>query len=172
MNSRKLVGTTERTVIVKVELGDASFLLELMRSPGFIKYIGDRDVSDLQQAEQYVQEYYLDVYQERGYGYYLVQDLAGQSMGVAGFLKKPYLQYEDFGFAFLPEFCSQGLAGEASRVLLDHARDHLHIKILDAITLPENEPSRGLLEKLGFVDIGTVCVPDDPKLLCLYRWQA
>lgn len=172
MSKRKIIGSTDRTVIVEIELDDAAFFFELMRSPGFIKYIGDRKLVDLQQAEQHVQEYFLDFYQKRGFGHYLVQNLAGQSMGAVGFLKKSYLQYEDFGFAFLPEFCGQGLAGEASRFLLNYAGARLGLKVLDAITVPDNQASRGLLEKLGFIDIGTVCVPDDPEQLCLYRWNA
>lgn len=172
MSTRKVIGSTDRTVIVELELADAAFMFELMRSPAVIKYIGDRNLADLQQTEEFLQSYFLDAYEERGFSHYLVQNLAGQSMGTAGFMKKDYLQYEDFGFAFMPEFCSSGFAGEASRFLLDHAPANLGLKVLDAITLPENQPSRGLLEKLGFVDVGTVCVPDDPKSLCLYRWHA
>ena len=113
---------------------------------------------------------FLDHYETRGYSYYVVRLARGQEIGVCGFLKKPYLEHEDFGFAFLPAYQGQGYGFEAGRAILDFGIRQFGFSALDAVTVPDNEASIRLLEKLGFVYLGPVEEPDTKTQLCLYHW--
>ena len=167
-----VIAATERTTIRKISLADAPFMFDLMRTPGWIKYIGDRNLTSVAAVEGYIDKAFLKVYQEHGYGYYLVQNLAGDSIGVAGFLKKPYLDNEDYGFAFMPAYYHQGFAHEVSEALLEYGQKTFGFQILDAVTLPNNSASRKLLEKLGFIKSGMMVLPDEHQEILLYRWYA
>ena len=114
--------TTSRTQIDFITLDDADFFVELMNSPGWLAYIGDRHIDDAGSAEQAIRESYLRAYDNMGYGYYVIRDLAhSDPLGICGFLKRDALQHVDFGFAMLPQVQGQGLAYEACRAVLTSA---------------------------------------------------
>ena len=165
------IAATERTVIRKLVMEDAPFLYELMRSEGFLKYIGDRNIHSLADAEHYLQNSFFKVYGERGYGYYLVEDMLGERLGIAGFLKKPHLDNEDFGFAFLPSQVGKGYAYEASVALLDFGQDAFGFTVMDAETATDNDASIALLQKLGFQRLKVLAATEEHGESFLYRLQ-
>jgi RimJ/RimL family protein N-acetyltransferase len=171
-NAKQLIATTPRTRIGTIGLDDAAFILELLNSPGWLKYIGDRDVHDLATAKNYIQSAFLDIYEKFGFGYYVIRNEDDQRIGVAGFLKKPYLENADYGFAFLPAYFRQGYGVEVSRAVLAYGQHQFNLNVVDAVTLEENSASRRLLEKLDFDRVGNIKVPDDPAPVLLYRWSA
>lgn len=163
---------TERLILRRFTLRDAPFLLDLVNSPGWLEYIGDRGVHDVAGAEQYIQERILPSYQNEGYGAMLVIRKAdGITLGNVGVYSRPGLELPDFGFAFLLQFQGKGYAYEASVSMLAHARKAGHRELL-AITLPHNLPSLRLLRKLGFSEEGKIQMPNDPETLLLLRWKA
>jgi len=163
-----LIAQTERTEIATLRLEDAAFFLQLLNTPEWLRFIGDRKVHDRSQAETYLKNGFLKVQEERGFSYYLVRNLGGAPLGTCGFLKKPNLKNVDFGFAFLPEFHGRGYGFEAGRAVLDYGIHRFGFQELDAVTVPENAASIGLLEKLGFEREGSV--EDSDEELLLYRW--
>ena len=165
----ELICRTDHTGVHKITLADAPFFLELLNTPGWLQNIGDRGVHDLAEAEAYIQRAFIDLYEELGFGYYVIRDHTKTAIGVAGFLKKAYLENVDFGFAFIPKYFRQGYGLEVSKAMLGYADRLLELDVLDAVTLEENTASRGLLEKLGFIQIGNIEVPDDPAPVLLYR---
>ena len=74
----------------------------------------------------------------------------GKPIGICGLIKRDSLEDVDIGFAFLPEFRTNGYAFESASAVLEHGKTVLGLKRVVAITSPENEPSVKLLEKLGF----------------------
>ena len=167
-----MLGQTERTSIRHIELSDADFILRLVHSPGWIKYIGKRDLADVSAAETYIQEGFCDVRAENGFTYYLISDLQGVKLGVAGFLKKDFLDNPDFGFAFLPQFHGKGLAFESCHKILNYGLSEFSFSRLDAVTMHSNKSSVALLEKLGFVYIDDIYEPEKKECLRLYRLNA
>lgn len=151
-------------------LADAPFIQRLVQTPGWIKYIGQRDINDLATAEDYLKDGFLKVQNENGFGYYVVKNHLQESIGIAGFLKKQELENEDFGFAFLPEFHGQGYALEASQAILEYGCTQFNFTVLDAVTIRANISSQKLLLKLGFKNTGEVV--EDSEELMLFRWQA
>ncbi len=79
----------------------------------------------------------------------------GEFAGCCGM--KPYdaeqRQFE-IGFHFLPAFWGAGYASEAARAVIAYATETLGLRELYAGHHPENDASRTLLTRLGFVQIG------------------
>lgn len=142
---------TERLVLRKFGVADAAFMLKLMNDPSWLKYIGDRNVHSIAEAEQYLIHGALNSYEVNGFGFYIVllRDTL-EPIGTCGLAQRDFLESPDFGFAFLPEYTGIGLAYEVAKANLDFAGKGLGLKELLAITLPTNERSIRLLEKLGF----------------------
>lgn len=61
----------------------------------------------------------------------------------------------ELGFQLLPAYWGRGLAGEAARSVIAFAFDELGASALYAGRHPENTRSAALLDRLGFVQIGT-----------------
>jgi RimJ/RimL family protein N-acetyltransferase len=71
-----------------------------------------------------------------------------QFAGVCGL--RPRQDIFTLGFHLLPSHWGRGLAVEASRAVIDYARDVIHTPQLYAGHHPENDRSRRVLESLGF----------------------
>ena len=59
---------TERLILREIVESDAEFILDLLNQPSFIKYIGDRNVRDLEQAREFIETRYRKSYAENGFG--------------------------------------------------------------------------------------------------------
>lgn len=143
--------STSRLTIRALSLSDAEFVLTLQLSPGWLAYIGDRGVRDLETAKRYIQEGPLRSYAQHGFGLWVVVlEKTGNPIGLCGLLKRDYLDAPDLGFAFLPEFQKMGYGFEAASAVLGYAERELGLERILATTLPHNIASIHLLEKLGF----------------------
>jgi len=142
---------TERLRLRKFTMADAPFVLELLNTPTWIKFIGDRDMKTLDQARSYLINGPLLSYAANGFGLYLVEfKNSGRPIGMCGLLKRDYLEYTDIGYALLPAYEGKGYALEIVAATMNYAFDELHLMHLAAITDTCNERSVKLLEKLGF----------------------
>ena len=47
---------TDRLLIRPITVGDANFIYSLVNSNGWLKYIGDRNIRNNQDAENYIQK--------------------------------------------------------------------------------------------------------------------
>jgi RimJ/RimL family protein N-acetyltransferase len=160
---------TERLRLREFVPTDNLFILELVNSPEWLKYIGDKNIKTPEQAESYLISGPINSYKTYGFGLALVElksDL--QPIGMCGILKRPNLEKPDIGFAFLPEYTGKGLAYEIASATLQHARTVLKQETILAITAPENKCSIKLLEKIGMVYQKTMIFPNQETELLLY----
>ena len=142
---------TERLVIREITPDDAPFVLELLNTPKFIKYIADRGVRTIEDARRYIDERFLSSYTANGYGLYAVQHKSdGQVVGTCGFVRRDTLPGPDIGFAFLPEFEGRGYGFESAAAVMTYGIGTLGFDRVLAITSVDNDASGRLLEKLGF----------------------
>ena len=161
---------TKRLIIRAFNLQDASFILELFNTKSWLKNIGDRGVHSLEDAEQYLKNRIIASYQEHGFGMYAMTEKTSQTtIGMCGIVKRAGLEQPDFGFALLPEYMRKGYTYEAAKGILAYATEHLTIKQLYAITLPQNTASNELLKKLNFVYQKDIKLPNDGEILYLYN---
>jgi RimJ/RimL family protein N-acetyltransferase len=141
--------TSERLKLRPLVLADAGFVLGLVNDPDWLKYIGDREVHDLDDARKFIVDGPQAMYQEYGLGMLLVETLERSApIGLCGLLKREFLEYPDLGFAFMPAYRGMGYAAEASNVILNNAQPDF--SQIAAMTALDNPPSITLLEKLGF----------------------
>ena len=164
------IAETNRLLLSKISTQDAPFILELMNSPGWLKYIGDRHVRTIEEAATYIEQNQLKCYETHGFGYYKLQVKAEQlkSIGTCGLLKRDKLDHVDIGFSLLPEYHEKGYGFEATSAIMQLAKEVFHIKTVCAITLPENKPSIHLIEKLGLTYQKKVKPFDDDEELLLF----
>ncbi|HYG01454.1 MAG TPA: GNAT family N-acetyltransferase [Chryseosolibacter sp.] len=161
---------TNRLTIRELELTDARFILELVNTPGWLQYIGDRNIHSIKDAERYLTDGPLASYEKNGFGLCLVERSDDyRSLGICGFLKRSYLQHPDLGFAFLPAYVGQGYASEAANTYLVNTKKTLRLKTVLAITTPHNQRSIALLKKLGFLFEGLMKDPSNGDNLSLFR---
>ena len=66
------------------------------------------------------------------------------------------LETGEIGYSIVRDFRGRGIATEAVRVLLDEAFTQGGLVRVNAYCLPENTPSRGLLQRLGFSGEGVL----------------
>lgn len=142
---------TERLILRWLDTDDAAFILQLVNEPSWLKYIGDKRVRTVQDAENYIRGGPAEMYSRLGFGLYLValRD-GGEPVGICGLIKRESLQDVDLGFAFLPQFWGKGYAREAAAATVVYAKDVLGLSRIVAIVSQDNHPSGKLLERLGF----------------------
>ncbi len=146
---------TPRLLLRPLAPEDAPFILEQLNEPSFLEFIGDKGVRTLADARDYIRQGPMACYEEHGFGLLLVLDRDTQTpMGTCGVLRRDSLDHPDLGFAFRPQFWSRGFAFEAAQASLAHAQGSLGLSRILAITSVDNEPSKKLLRKLGFVSQG------------------
>jgi RimJ/RimL family protein N-acetyltransferase len=152
-----------------MRVDDAAFMLNLLNQPSWLRFIGDRGVTNLQQARRYITNGALRSYKRFGFGFYVAELSAQQvPIGICGLTKRDYLPDVDLGYALLPQYWSRGLAFEAAAGVLEFSRVVLRLPRLAAITSLDNHSSIGLLEKLGLRYEQTIVHPDTQEQLRLF----
>lgn len=147
---------TERLTLRDAVLDDAEFILRLLNEPSFLRFIGDRGVRTLDDARRYIAERLIESYVRNGFGLWIVERRAAPApIGICGLVKRDTLPDPDIGFAFLPEYWSQGYAIESASAVRDRAFGALRLPRLLAVANADNVASIRLLEKLGFEFAGT-----------------
>ncbi|QKZ12389.1 GNAT family N-acetyltransferase [Spirosoma sp. KUDC1026] len=141
---------TDRLLLREFTPDDASFMLELLTSPPWLRFIGDRGVRTIDDARQYIQNGPMKSYTDFGFGGYLVQLKAGhQPIGLCGLFRRETLPDIDLGFAFIPGYEGKGYGYEVASALLNYAQNQLHLARITAFCDPANQASIRLIEKLG-----------------------
>ncbi len=137
---------TKRLHLDLLTLEDHDFILSLVNSKGWIKFIGDRNVHSKDEAIAYISK----IRNTQNLFYWVVSMKEENTpVGIISFLKRSYLDHFDIGFAFLPEFTGYGYAYEAANeVLLMVSKYPAYDPVL-ATTIPQNVNSIKLLNKLG-----------------------
>lgn len=164
-----IVLETERLSLRQFSIEDAPFILTLLNEPSFLRYIGDKKVRNIDDAQQYILNGPIASYKQNGFGLYLVELKDPRtSIGMCGLLKRAELSDVDIGFAFLPDFWNQGYAFEAANAVLKDGAETLKLKRIVAITSPDNDASIKLLQRVGFVFEGIINLAKDREEVKLF----
>ncbi len=168
----QIILETKRLILRKFTLDDAPFMLELLNTPTWLQFIGDRNVHSLEDAENYLKNGPLKSYQENGFGFYaVIEKSTHQTIGMCGLIKRDSLPDIDIGFAFLPNRLSKGYGHEAASATLDYALNVLKIKRIVAIVNADNEKSIGLIKKIGMKFEQMIKFGDEEKKLMLFGFE-
>ena len=153
--------TTARLSLREIRAADAEFVLGLLNGTDYKRYIGDRGLRSIHDAEVYIEQRIQPAYRDDGFGMWLVSDAADHPVGICGLVNRDYLDDVDLGYAFLPEVTGRGYATEAARGVLEYAHHRLRLERVVAITALENPPSIKVLHKLGYRFSRLVDFPGD-----------
>ena len=161
---------SERLIIRPTLEQDAELIYQLMNSPKFIKYVGDRQLYSLEDAEKYIQDKMLPQLHSLGYSNYsLINKKNGAKIGICGLYDREGLDGIDIGFGILPPYEGIGYAFESSSRIIKAGFEELEISEIKAITNKENISSQYLLVKLEFELKGTIMLPNENDELLLYK---
>ena len=165
-----MIAETNRLIISKITLDDAAFFLELVNTPNFIKYIGDRNLKTVEDAKTYLKNGTLKSYEDFGFGFYklLLKEENNKAIGTCGLVKREQLDNVDIGFAMLPKYEGKGFGYESCIAVLKLAKEQFKLNKVLAITLPTNNNSIKLLEKIGLSYEKRVKPFEDDKELLLF----
>jgi RimJ/RimL family protein N-acetyltransferase len=164
---------TERLIIRPTIQGDAPFLLELMNTPKWIAFIGDRKIHNIADARKCVADKMTPQLERLGYSNYTVIRKSDEVMlGTCGLYDREGLDGVDIGFAFLPLYEGQGYALESAQKLMETAKQTWGLKQVGAITLEANKSSQRLLKRLGLEFRKMIRLADDAEELMYFSWDA
>ena len=164
-----IVAETPRLFISEFQIQDAPFYLELLNTPKWIQFIGDRNLKTVEDAEKYLLERTIPLYKKQGYGFYkLTWKDNNKPIGTAGLIKRVELEHTDIGFALLPSYEGKGFGFESSKAILELAHSKFSLKSVYGITLEHNTNSIKLLEKLGLTFEKRIKPFEDDKELLLF----
>ena len=161
---------TERLLLRPTSEKDAELIYLVMNTPKFIRFVGDRKINSIQDAEKYIQAKMLPQLHMLGYSSYsILTKNGGSKIGTCGLYHRDGIDGIDIGFGLLPQYEGMGYAYESAHRLMSAAFFEYELEEIKAITTKENSSSQRLLEKLGLAIIGTTKLPNDHKELLLYQ---
>jgi RimJ/RimL family protein N-acetyltransferase len=146
---------TERLLLRQWREEDALGLAEIHAQPEFLEHMPSLDLDGtLQQIARFEEGWRSD-----GFSHWAVEDRAtGGLVGRIGLLRHPDWPLSaspvEVGWALHRDWWGRGLATEGGRASVECWRDHLDDAQLLSITLPGNERSRAIMERLGFTRRG------------------
>ena len=165
MKPKKIL-ETERLILREFSIDDAEFILTLLNTPGWLEYIGDKNVRTLEAAVNYLEEGPIKSYIENGFGLWLTS-LKNNStpIGMCGLVNRESLDDIDIGFALLPEYSKLGYGYEIAYATINYANHVLRLDKVVAITDSNNIPSIKLLNKIGLQFEKTLNLSENDKVL-------
>lgn len=168
--AKPFVAKSDAISLRELSIADAPFVRELTNQSAWLKFIGDRQIHSIKDAQSYIKKGPQKSYKRFGFGLYIVescrQNTVPVPVGLCGLLKRQYLDAPDLGFAISEHYYKQGYAYEASKLVLKMALEHPNINYIYASTTLDNVASQFLLLKLGFVQqLNTINVDNDELFL-------
>ena len=160
---------SERLLIRPTSEEDSSLIYQVLNTPKFIKYVGDRKIRSVRDAEQYIQEKMLPQLKALGYSSYtLITKNEGVKIGVCGLYDRKGVDGIDIGFGLLPQYEGFGYAYESAGKLLHAAFQDFNLQEIKGITSKDNIASQKLLEKLGLRLVGVSQLLTEKQELLVY----
>ncbi len=164
---------TKRLLLRRMTLNDDDFVLELLNSPKWIKYIGSRDVDTLEQARDYLETRVIPNYEALGFGFYVIERLSDQArIGNCGLTHRDGMEHADIGYSLLEQYEGQGYAFEAASAVLEYGFETHKLNHIEAIVTGNNRRSIHLLRKLGMHYKKQIELPDEDEELMLFGIDA
>jgi len=169
----KPVLQTARTSLRPFGADDAAFIVALVNDPDWLRFIGDRKVTDEASARAWIESRLVAAYRAQGFGLWALQRRAdGELLGMCGLVRRDGLPEIDLGYALLPRHRGMGYVREAGAACLAYAAEVLGKRCVLAITDPDNERSIRVLASLGMVRDDSVMYESEGRRSAVFAWHA
>lgn len=143
---------TYRLILRETTESDIDAFYEMYKDPRMTEYM-EPLYQDREEELKYIKEYREKVYETQGFGIWtVVRKRDNKVIGRAGLTAREGFDELEVGFAIGCEYQREGYGSEAVRGVLSFARDNKLGKI-NALVMPGNTASKGLLKKEGFKKI-------------------
>ncbi len=153
-----------------LKISDAPLLFQLMTSEKWHKFIGDRGVNTIADAENYIRSKMDSDLSVKGFTNHVILDTkTGNEVGTCSIHNREGVDGLDIGYTILEEYEGKGYATAAASVMVDKVFNEYEVDKVSAITTDENIGSCRVLEKLGFNHQGYLQLPDSNEELRLYE---
>jgi [ribosomal protein S5]-alanine N-acetyltransferase len=139
---------SHRLIISPIVVQDATFVIQLFNTSGWLKYIGDRNIHTITAAEDFILN--ANTNSNAAIWTICINEKPTLPLGIITLIKRAYLAYPDVGYALLPNAMNLGYAKEATQAVIEEIKAANFLAQIHAITLEENVPSLNLLSKLHF----------------------
>lgn len=137
---------TERLILRPLKKDDKSAIYKWASDPEVAKFMRYPLYKSPDDAD-----FWLDnIYNNEGeldYGF--VDKVSGELIGSGGLIYHPESNEWSLGYNLRRDFWNKGLATEASRKIIEHARNNFNAKLITAAFAIENTASGRVIEKLG-----------------------
>ncbi len=141
---------TDRMILRRFIASDYPAVYAFNSNKEVQKYTGDTLIQSEAAAKDLIANVSEADYRLYGYGRWAaVHKASNQVIGFAGLKYLPELAETDIGFRFLPEYWGKGIATEVSKEIIAYGFDHLKLKRIIGIAMPDNIGSCRVLEKIG-----------------------
>lgn len=161
---------TKRLLLKPTLVEDADFIFELLNTPKWKEYIGDRKVHTVEAAKIYIKTKMLPQLSKLGYSNNtLIRKADNSKVGICGLYNRAGADEVDIGFALLPDYEGKGYAFESANALINMAFNELKLTRINGVTKKSNVSSQVLLKKLGLRLSGTTKLFEEKEELLLYK---
>lgn len=149
----KVFVETERFILREIGNDDAQDLFELDSDPEVHKYLGNKPITSLKEAESIV-NYIRAQYEENGIGRWAIIDkLSNEFIGWSGLkyekaLRKDF-NYYDLGYRLKKKHWGKGIATETAIASIKYGFEKLNLTEICAAAHIDNNASNKILQKLG-----------------------
>lgn len=149
---------TEHLRVREGTVEDVEAYYRIYSSPSVTLYMEDL-YEDKELERDYMKTYIERIYAFYGYGLWsVVLKETGQVIGRAGLSVRQGFDLPELGFVIDVPHQRKGYGLEVCRAILGYAKEELAFEQVQALVDKDNFISKKLLEKLGFVYDGRVCV--------------
>lgn len=130
---------------------DAPFYFQLFNDPDWITFINDKGLKSIEETRLYLKDEFIPKLCVSGLGFFTVFNKETKiPLGASSVLKREKLDAVDIGYGFLPTGRGKGYAIEATKRIMQYAKEELQQKKVYAFTKPKNDKSQKLLHNIGF----------------------
>ncbi|MDR2043175.1 MAG: GNAT family N-acetyltransferase [Clostridium sp.] len=141
---------TGSCLVRETTVEDVDCFYAIYREPSITRYM-EGLYPDVEREKQYMKDYIEKVYGFYQFGIWtVIWKSTGEVIGRAGFSFREGCQVPEMGFLIAPLWQRRGIAGEVCGAILRYGWEVLGFDRVQVLVKPENLPSIGLCEKLGF----------------------
>ena len=155
---------TERLALREWTPDDDEALFGLVSDAEVMRYVDDgKPWGDVGRVREWIARLNKS-YRTRGFSRWaVVEREGGLVVGSCGFAPLPWSGEIDFGYMFRRDRWGRGYATEIGRAAMRYGFDRYGFKEVVASIAPDNDASRGVLSKLGFVYRSNEVMPGEDE---------
>lgn len=146
---------TERLILRRMQVADTEALFRILSDEDVTRFYDDARFTNPSQASEQIEAWENGYVHRRCIRWGITLKEENVVIGSCGFYGiHPWHMRGSIGYELARRFWRKGIMAEAITALLDFGFGELGLHRIDAVVIPENVASIGLLEKLGFYNEG------------------